>query len=40
MEKNFYETPTIIIVAVDEQSIICTSTERLEEDIFNWNDGE
>lgn len=40
MEKNFYETPTIKVVAVDEQSIICTSTERLEENTFNWNEGE
>lgn len=40
MEKNFYETPTIIVVAVDEQSIICTSTERLEENTFNWNEEE
>ena len=39
-EITKYVVPITKVVAVNEQSIICTSTERLEEDTFNWNDGE
>lgn len=39
-EITKYVTPITKVVAVNEQSIICASTERLEEDTFNWNEGE
>lgn len=35
-----YVAPITKVIAVNEQSIICTSTERLEENTFNWNEEE
>ena len=37
MEENAYQSPWIKVVKVQQTKIVCASTERLEEDEFNWN---
>ena len=38
MEKKPYVEPQTKVVEVDDVEIICTSTEQLTEDEFNWDE--
>ena len=38
MKKKTYQQPEVKVVEIEQTEIICTSTEQLTEEEFNWDE--